>query len=58
MAKIKQRIKPDDKEQSKLFIKKAREIGADERRSAADELLGRLATKPPKPHARAARQKT
>jgi hypothetical protein len=27
--------KPDDKEQSKAFIEKAREIGADERRSAA-----------------------
>jgi hypothetical protein len=41
--------KPDDKEQSKLFIKKAREIGADEERSASDELLGRLAKMPPEP---------
>lgn len=39
--------KPDDKEQSRLFIKKAREIGADETNSAADELIGRLAKKPP-----------
>jgi len=39
----------DDEEQSKLFIKKAREIGADEEKSAADELLGRLAKMPPQP---------
>ena len=32
------RQKPDNKEQSRLFIEKAREIGADEDRSAADEL--------------------
>jgi len=41
--------KRDDTEQSKAFIKKAREIGADEEWSAADELLGRLAQEPPKP---------
>jgi hypothetical protein len=41
--------KPDDKEQSKLLIKKAREIGADEEKSAAGELLGRLAKMPPQP---------
>jgi hypothetical protein len=41
--------KADDKEQSKLFMEKAREIGADEDRSAADELLGHLHTKPPEP---------
>jgi hypothetical protein len=40
---------PDDKEQSKLFIEKAREIGADEEKSAADELIGRLAKMPPEP---------
>jgi hypothetical protein len=39
----------DDKEQSKLFIEKAREIGADEDKSAADELMKRLAKKPPEP---------
>jgi hypothetical protein len=39
--------------QSRLFIKKAREIEADEKRSAADELLGHLHNK----LARAARQK-
>jgi hypothetical protein len=41
--------KPDDKEQSKLFIEKAREIGADEKRSAADKLMGRLAKMKPEP---------
>ena len=46
------RAKPgrDDPEQSKLFILKAREIEADENRSAADKLLGRLAHKKPEPH--------
>jgi len=43
-------VKPDDKEQSKAFIEKAREIEADEEKSAADELMGRLAKKPPEPH--------
>lgn len=37
----------DDKEQPRLFIKKAREIGADESESRADELLGKLAKSPP-----------
>lgn len=41
--------KADDKEQSKLFINKAREIGADEERSRSDELIGQLAKKPPEP---------
>jgi hypothetical protein len=49
LPKEKLSVKPDDKEQSKLFIKKAREIGADEERSAANELLGRLAKMPPEP---------
>jgi hypothetical protein len=40
----------DDPEQSRAFIKKAREIDADEDRSDADELLGRLAKKKPTPH--------
>jgi hypothetical protein len=39
----------DDKEQSKLFIEKAREIEADEERSAADKLIGRLAKMKPEP---------
>jgi hypothetical protein len=41
--------KRDDLEQSKLFIEKAREIGADEDKSAADDLMGRLAKIPPEP---------
>jgi hypothetical protein len=40
---------PDDKEQSKLFIKTARKIEADEAHSASDQLLGRLAKMPPEP---------
>jgi hypothetical protein len=32
--------KADDKQQSRLFIEKAREIEADEQHSASDELLG------------------
>jgi hypothetical protein len=36
----------DDKEQSRLFIEKAREIGADEEHSAADKLMERLAKTP------------
>jgi hypothetical protein len=39
----------DDPEQSRLFIKKAREIEADEENSAADELIGHLAKTPPAP---------
>ncbi len=41
--------KPDDKEQSQRFIDSARKVEADEEHSAADELLGRLAKKPPQP---------
>jgi hypothetical protein len=40
---------PDDKDQSKRFIEKAREIEADDERSAADELMKRLAKTPPEP---------
>jgi hypothetical protein len=50
MAKPRRRVQPDDREQSKLFMEKAREISADENRSAADELLGHLHKKPPEPH--------
>ena len=49
MAKEKSHAKPDDKEQSKLFVEKAREIGADNDRSAADGLLVHLAKRPPQP---------
>jgi hypothetical protein len=37
----------DDPEQSRLFIEKAREIEASEKRSMADALLKQLASKPP-----------
>ena len=49
MAKEKSHAKPDDKEQSKRFIEKAREIGADEKTSASDKLLGQLANMKPEP---------
>jgi hypothetical protein len=39
----------DDKEQSRLFIKKAREIEADEKSSASDQLIDRLAKMAPAP---------
>lgn len=44
--------KRDDPEQSKLFLKKAREIGADDAQSEADEVMGKLAKQPPEPHKR------
>ncbi len=44
----KQSPKRDDPEQSRLFIEKAREIGADEK-SRADELIKQLAKKSPEP---------
>jgi len=48
MAKNKP-AKRDDKEQSRLFIDKAREIEANEKTSASDLLLGRLAKMKPEP---------
>jgi hypothetical protein len=45
MAKSKP-MQPDDKQQSKAFIEKAREIEADEEHSAADKLMERLAKTP------------
>jgi len=48
--------KRDDPQQSQLFIKKAREIEADETSSAADDLLGKLAKQPPEPHKRPKRK--
>jgi hypothetical protein len=44
--------KPENLDQSRAFIEKAREIGADEEKSGADELLGRLAKMPPEPRAK------
>lgn len=46
------RPKRDDAAQSRTFIEKAREIGADEKRSEADNLVGRLAKQPPEPRAK------
>lgn len=43
------KVQSDDKAQSKAFIEKAREIGADEKRSAADKLMGRMAKMKPQP---------
>jgi hypothetical protein len=41
----------DDPEQSRLFIKKAKEVEADEKDSKdAERLLGHLASKPPREH--------
>jgi len=55
MTKQKKNPRPDDQKQSKLFIEKAREIGADEEQSEADQLLGRLAQKPPERHKKSER---
>jgi hypothetical protein len=41
--------KPDDKAQSKRFLDTAREIGASEDDTAADELMGKLAKQAPEP---------
>jgi len=38
-----------NEDQSRLFIEAAREVGADEKRSAADALMGKLAHIPPDP---------
>jgi hypothetical protein len=47
-----QSLAADDKEQSRAFIEKAREIGADEKSSAADKLMERLAKTKPEPRAK------
>lgn len=57
MTRTKKLVNPkrknqDDPDQSRLFIKKAREIGADEDVSEANSLLGLLHKKPPEPHAK------
>ncbi len=53
--KAKNNVSPanaDDPEQSRLFIEKAREIGADEEHSTSDDVIGQLAKKPPEPRAK------
>ena len=47
----------DNPDQSKAFIEKAKEIGADEEHSSADKLMERLAKTKPEPHAKGARAK-
>lgn len=42
-------LKQDNPEQSRSFIEKAREIGADEKRSAADKLMEQMAKTKPEP---------
>lgn len=49
VSRKEKREEEDDKEQSRLFIEKAREIGADEKQTKSDELIGQLAKKPPEP---------
>lgn len=49
-AKMDSSFRRDDPEQSEAFIQKAKEIEADEKRSVADSILGRLAEMSPKPH--------
>ncbi len=48
-AVSKKKPRNDDDEQSKLFIEKARELGAKDDDKAADELMRRLAQKAPEP---------
>jgi hypothetical protein len=50
-ATLPKATRQDDPEQSKAFIEKAKEIGADEKRSAADKLMERLAKTKPEPRA-------
>ena len=47
----------DDEEQSRIFIEKAREIGADEEHSEADRLIGLLAKRPPEPRIKRRKRK-
>jgi hypothetical protein len=49
--------KKDDEAQSKAFIEKAKEIEADQKESAADALMERLAKQPPEPRAKPERSK-
>jgi hypothetical protein len=43
----------DDEEQSRLFIEKAREIEADEKKSVSDELMRHMARMKPEPRKKA-----
>jgi len=44
------RTSQDDPAQSRLFIKIAREVGADDERPEADAMMGQLHKKKPRPH--------
>jgi gamma-glutamyltranspeptidase len=50
MKKPAQQKHKDDPEQSRIFIKSAKEHGADTDQPLAAELLRQMATKAPKPH--------
>lgn len=45
----KPKIKYADEEQSRLFIEKAKEIGADKKKTDSDVVMGKLAKTPPDP---------
>lgn len=49
------KLRRDDPEQSKLFIQKARALGAD-RESSSDLLVGQLARTPPQPRFKKSRK--
>lgn len=49
MRSQKTRTRRDDPAQSRLFIKKAKEVEADETASASDTLIRHLAAKRPEP---------
>ena len=49
VPKSSRKPKRDDAEQSRAFIEKAREIEADEEKSAADDLMKQLVSQPPEP---------
>lgn len=60
MPKVKKQMKPakrDNAEQSRAFIEKAREVGADEERPDADAMMRVLHKKPPEQHKKAATRK-
>ncbi len=58
MTSKSKKVKRDDGEQSELFIKKAREVGADEEQSRSDELIGQLAKKSPEPRIKKKKQRS
>ena len=57
MSTKKKPIQRDDREQSKAFIEKAREIGADKDMRATDRVMGALSKTPPQPHTKEKRKR-